>query len=171
MRGPPTRQTRAALENRRWTWYGTGTAAKAEKDAVGVFLDDVVYVFADVSLPSLPVLYAVMMLGEPGFFGVKTGTFVGWMAAVLVGTLIRGGWVMPLATDVPGWVSLKPSLVALRLPYYNAMLGAAAYLGWALASLGHPLLSVVCPAAVAVAGVAAFPAVADRTYDAIHAAR
>ena len=165
MRGPPTRQTRAATERRRWTWHGLGTAAQTDKDGVGVFLDDVVYVFAEISFLSLPVLYAVMMGAGRAYFGVKTGVFAAWMAMVLVGTLIRGGWLTPLATDVPGWVSLKPSLVVLRLVYYNAVMGAVAYLGGTFATAGYPFLSVVCPAVVGAGAAGLFPAVADRAYE------
>ena len=167
MRGPPTRQTRAAVGRRRWT----GTAAKEEKDGYGVFLDDLGYAFAEISFLSLPVLFLVMMRGERSFFGVKASLFVAWMVAVVMAALVRGGWVTPLATDVPGWVSLKPSLVALRLLYYNALLAGVAIVGGMLASLEYPLLSVLVPAAVGAAAIAAFPAMADRTYGVVGAVR
>ena len=165
MRGPPTRQTRAATERRRWAWHGLGTTAQADKDGVGVFLDDAAYAFAEISFLGLPALYAVMMRAELAYFGAKAGLFAAWIAMVLVATLIRGGWLTPLATDVPGWVSLKPSLVALRLVYYNAVMGGAAYLGGVLAAAGHPLLSVVGPVAVGAGAVGVFPALADRVYE------
>ena len=165
MRGPPTRQTRAATGSRRWTWHGMGTAVKTDKDGVGVFLDDVAYAFAEISLLGLPVLYAVMMGAELAYFGSKTGLFAAWTAMVVAAALIRGGWLTPLGTDVPGWVSLKPSLIGLRLVYYNAVMGGAAYLGGAFAAAGHPFLSVVCPVVVGAGAVGLFPAVADRAYE------
>ena len=165
MRGPPTRQTRAATERRRWAWHGLGTSARADKDGVGLFLDDAAYAFAEISALGLPALYAVMMGAELAYFGAKAGLLAAWMAMVLAATLIRGGWVTPLATDVPGWVSLKPSLVALRLVHYNAVMGAAAYLGGAFAAAGFPALSLVVPAVVGAGAVGLFPAAADRAYE------
>ena len=130
-----------------------------------MFLDDVAYAFAEISFLGLPALYAVVVGAELAYFGAKAGLFAAWMAMVLVAALIRGGWLTPLATDIPGWVSLKPSLIGVRLVYYNAVMGGAAYLGGAFAAAGHPVLSVVCPVVVGAGAVGLFPAVADRAYE------
>ncbi|MFC6940475.1 hypothetical protein ACFQE8_10965 [Salinirubellus sp. GCM10025818] len=165
MLGPPTRQTRAATERRRSSWHGLGVTDRPEKDGIGVFLDDVVYAFADISVVSLPVLYLVMAGDRPGFYGVKTSILVVWMATVLVAALIRGGWITPLGSGVPGWVSLTPVLVAARLPYYNATFAGCAYLtGFVLELTRYHVLSILLPAAVGGVAIAAFPAVADRVY-------
>ena len=166
MLGPPTRQTRAAQERRRSSWYGLGTAQRAEKDGVGVFLDDVVYVFADISLGSLPVLFLVMVGESPGRYGAETGVLVVWAVTVLVAALIRGGWITPLGTDVPGWVSLTPLLVAVRVPYYNGLFAVCAYLTGVVLELTHyQILSVLGPAFVGGVAIAAFLAVADQVYE------
>lgn len=130
-----------------------------------MFLDDVVYVFADISLGSLPVLFLVMVGESPGRYGAEAGVLVVWAVTVLVAALIRGGWITPLGTDVPGWVSLTPVLVAARVPYYNAMFAGSAYLtGVVLELTGHQVLSVLCPAVAGGVAIAAFPTVADRVY-------
>lgn len=164
MLGPPTRQTRAATDRRRASWHGLGVADRAEKDGIGMFLDDVVYAFADVSVVSIPALYLVMV-GEGGFGGVTAGVLAAWMVAVLVAASIRGGWITPLGTDVPGWVSLTPVLVAARVPYYNATFAGSAYLTSAALELTrYYALSILLPAVVGGVAIAAFPAVADRVY-------
>lgn len=168
MRGPPTRQTRAATERRRWTWYGTGTTTKADKDGFGVFLDDVAYVFAETAFVGLPALYLVMRSGEPSFVGPTVSLSVAWIAMVVTGALIRGGWISPLATDVHGWVSLDSTLVALRVVYYNALMVGVAALGGTLAP-GCPILSLLCPAVVGAAAMLLFPALSDRVYAAVKA--
>src|SRR6056297_2826446 len=97
----PARQTRAATTRRRQSWSGWGEGSVAEKDGVGVFLDDVTYVFADVSVFGLPLLAVVLVSGGNEWVGLKTAALVAWLTMVAVGTLIRGGWVTPLATDAP----------------------------------------------------------------------
>jgi hypothetical protein len=163
--GPPTRQTRAATERRRSSWHGLGVADRPEKDGIGVFLDDVVYAFADISIASVPVLYLVAVGGTPGVPGVRAGVLAAWMTAVLVAALIRGGWITPLGSDVPGWVSLTPVLVAARVPYYNTLFASSAYLAGVVIELTrYHALSVLPPVVVVGAAIAAFPAVADRVY-------
>jgi len=48
---------------------------------------------------------------------------------VVVGTLVRGGFVRPLWTSTPGWVMLSPSLLLARVPYFNAGLALAIFGG------------------------------------------
>ncbi|WP_135852519.1 hypothetical protein [Halorussus salinus] len=128
----PARQTRAATSRRRQSWSGWGEGSVDEKDGVGVFLDDVTYVFADVSVFGLPLLAVVLVSGGNEWVGLKTAALVAWLTTVGVGAVIRGGWVTPLATDAPGWVAVTPWLVVLRVLYYNAALALAAYGGRAL---------------------------------------
>lgn len=138
-----------------------------EKDGVGVLLDDVGYAFAEVSVFSIPVLYYVMVTEAAAWYGVKTGALVGWLAMVGVAAVVRGGWVTPPATDAPGWVSLTPWLVALRVPYYNGALALAAYGASEVASLGSPLASVGLALAVGALATALFPRVAETFYRAV----
>ncbi|UPV74343.1 hypothetical protein M0R89_17640 [Halorussus limi] len=170
----PARQTRAAESRRRQSWSGWGEGTVDEKDGIGVFLDDVTYVFADVSALSLPILWTVLVGGTNEWVGVKTAALVAWLTTVAVGALIRGGWVTPLATDAPGWVALTPWLVALRVFYYNAALALAAYggraLGEASSTVGPqwPSLATVGFAfAVGALAAALFPRVAESFYGAV----
>ncbi|WP_101297413.1 hypothetical protein [Halegenticoccus soli] len=167
MSDPPSRQTKAAQSRRRWTWSGLGEGAQAEKDGFGLFIDDVVFVFAEISVLSLPVLYAVMVTEPQSYFGAKTSALVAWMTMVAVGALIRGGWVTPLGSDVPGWVSLTPSLILLRFAYYNLLLGGVAYGGAALALEQSPLGSIVFAVVGSSVAIGAFPAVADAYFRAV----
>ncbi|UPW00381.1 hypothetical protein M0R88_17980 [Halorussus gelatinilyticus] len=167
----PARQIRAATSRRRQSWSGWAEGSVDEKDGVGVFLDDVTYVFADVSVFGLPVLWLVLVTGTNEWAGLKTGALVAWLTTVAAGALIRGGWVTPLATDAPGWVAVTPWLVALRVAYYNAALALAAYGGRALGEASSvvgpqwPSLATVGAAFVVGALAAAlFPRVAESFY-------
>ena len=133
----------------------------AERDSVGLFLDDVAYVFADVSVFAIPVLYAVLVGTGIEWYGAKSSTMVAWLTMVGGGALVRGGWVTPLATDVPGWVSMTLRLAVLRLVYFNATLAAAVYGGLAIVSLGSPLASVPFAFAVGALSVGLFPRTAE----------
>lgn len=160
----PARQTRAATSRRRQSWSGWGEGRVDEKDGVGVFLDDVAYAFADVSVPSLPVLYGLLAGAGADWFGLKAFALVAWLTMVVGAALIRGGWVAPLATDAPGWVAVTPWLVALRLGYYNATLAAAAYGGRAVAAAWSPVAAAVGALLVGALSVALFPRVAESFY-------
>lgn len=157
------RQTRAARERRRRTWDGDSLGAMAEKDGVGLFLDDLGYAFADVSAFSIPVLYLVMVTEPADWYGAKTAAMAAWFAAVAVGAVIRGGWVTPPATDAPGWVSMTPLLALLRIGYFNAALALGAYGGGALAP-ASPAGSVAFAALVGALAAALFPRVAETAY-------
>lgn len=58
MPGPPGRDPRSARSNERQSFAGHGTRTTVEKDGIGLFIDDAVYAFADVSISCLPVLAA-----------------------------------------------------------------------------------------------------------------
>ena len=158
------RQTRAAKSRRRESWSGWGERASDEKDAVGVFLDDVTYAFADVSVLSIPVLYYLLVTGSTEYFGVKAAALVAWLTMVVVAALIRGGWVTPLATDVPGWVAMTAWLVALRLVYYNGTLALAAYGGAEVGLRVSPLASLAFAFLVGALAVGFFPRFAESFY-------
>jgi len=175
----PARQTEAARSRRRTSWHGHGERTATEKDAVGAFLDDVAYAFADVSFLSAPALSAVLLSTPEQWFGVEGATLVAWTAMVVGAALIRGGWVTPLATDARGWVAITPWLVALRLVYYNAALASAALggsaaeaaLSPAAATGGPPEFDATAVAASALVAllvgalaVGLFPRVADSFY-------
>lgn len=160
----PARQTEAAQSRRRGAWYGHGQRTVAEKDPFGLFLDDAAYVFADISLLSVPVLSAVMLTAQRQWFGVKGVALVAWVTMVVVAALIRGGWVRPLATDAPGWVSMTPWLVLLRLGYYNAILALAVFGGSAAEAAVSPFASVAFAFAVGALGIGLFPRLAESFY-------
>ncbi|WP_135825992.1 hypothetical protein [Halorussus ruber] len=158
------RQTRPATSRRRQSWSGWGEGRVDEKDGVGVFLDDVTYAFADISVLSIPVLFHLMTSATNAWFGLKFGALVAWLTMVVGAALLRGGWVTPLATDEPGWVAMTPSLVLLRLGYYNAVLALAAYGGRALSEAVSPVASVAFALLVGALSVGVFPRLADGFY-------
>lgn len=169
--GPPGRETAAALSRDRWIWYGYGTLGRAEKDGAGVFLHDTVRIYAEVSVFSLPVLFWIMSVPPAGWLDAKATGLVAWMTMTLVGTLIRGGWVRPIATPALGWVRLSPSLLLLRLGYFNLTLALATFGGLAAAAvvegvlpatLWIPVIAVSWAAGVAAVSVLAFPWTADE---------
>lgn len=158
MEDAPGRDTRPAYSRRRRTWYGLGHITSAEKDPIGCYLHDVVTVFTDISVLSLPALYVVSRTPEDGYFGVVSSALVVWMTMTVVAAAIRGGWVRPLATDTLGWVSITPSLVGLRIVYYNAVLLGASFGSVAIVgALGVPRASLALAFAIGLGSVLAFP--------------
>jgi len=154
----PGRQTRPAYTTKRRSWYGYGKTAQFEKSGFGRFLHDTTSIFGEVSVLGLPALLVVAAAGEPAYYGLTTAVLVAWATMVFVGTLIRGGWIRPLATDVLGWVSFSPALLGLRLVYYNAVLIGAGYGSTTLAdAVGVPALSILAAAVVAAVATLAFP--------------
>jgi len=101
----------------------------AEKSRFGVFLHDTTRLFSEISILSLPVLLLVMEYPATGWFDAKATGLVAWLTAVVVGTLVRGGFVHPIATPTPGWVTLSPSLLLARVPYFNSGLALAIFGG------------------------------------------
>lgn len=163
----PVRQTREATSRRRESWSGFGERNVAEKDGVGVFLDDVVYVFADISVLSLPTLAVVMHTTPRHWFGVKGAALVAWLTMVATGALIRGGWVTPLATDALGWVTLTPWLIPFRLVYFNATLALAAFGGRAAEGAVSPVASLAFALVVGALGIGLFPRLAESFYEVV----
>lgn len=158
----PGRETRPAESTSRRSWYGLGTTITLEKNAFGRFLDDLVRVFADVSLASLPFLWVILLSPDVRLYGVKTGALLAWAGLVLGGTLLRGGWIRPLGTEVRGWVTLAPVLVGLRLVYYNVALAVATFGADRLAAISDvPPLAPVVAFGVGLLAVAGFPRVAE----------
>ncbi|WP_231182682.1 hypothetical protein [Haladaptatus sp. DYF46] len=162
----PCRATRAARSNRRGSWFGHGQIATTEKSGFGRFLDDLVYAFADVSVPLIPALFFVSVATPNRFFGLKTSALVAWTTMVLVAALIRGGWLPPLATETRGWVSLAPALLLFRVAYFNALLAVATYGGGTVATtLALPLVSIGVSVVAAGIGIATFPRLAELFCD------
>lgn len=162
--GPPGREARPAYTRERRTWYGHGQLARAELNGPGRFIHDSLRVSADVSVASLPALIHVLLAGSLGTYGPRSAMFAGLLSMALVGTAVRGGWITPLATATLGWVSLTPSLVALRVVYYNLALALAAYGGAAVASaVGNPPASLGVAVLVGAAAAFSFPRVAETT--------
>jgi len=154
----PGRQTRPAYSTKRRSWYGLGKLATLEKNAYGRFLHDVVYVFSEVAILGLPVLLAIAMTDASGYYGVTAGAMVAWITMVAIGALIRGGWIRPFATETLGWVTFTPTLLFLRVIYYNFVLFLSGYGATALASaVGLAPLSLVLAAAIAVLAALSFP--------------
>lgn len=164
----PARQTGPARSRTRRTWYGYGTLTSVEKSGFGRFLHDVSYVFADVSIPALPVLFAIVATASQSGYGPVGAGLVAWATTTVVGTAIRGGWIRPLATPTLGWVSVTPSLVALRVLYYNSLLGLAAFGSVAVASaVGIAPLSLALAFLASLLGTLSFPRIAESTYGAL----
>lgn len=160
---PPGRQTRPATTRTRRSWYGYGKMANMEKNAFGCFLHDVTYIFGEISILGLPALMIVTMTGTTGGYGVTAAALVAWVTMVLVGTLIRGGWIRPLGTETLGWVTFSPALIVLRLVYYNAVFVAAVYGGVLVATaVGTPPLSLAVAAVVAIMAMLSFPTLGER---------
>lgn len=162
MNDAPGRETRPAETTARRDWYGLGTTMTVEKNAFGRFLDDLVRVFADVSLSSMPFLWLILVSPDVRPYGVKTGALLAWAGLVFGGTLLRSGWVRPLGTEVRGWVTLAPVLVLLRLVFFNGALAVATLGADELAAIsGIGPLAPVVALGVGLLAVAVFPRLAE----------
>lgn len=128
----PGRETTAAISNERRTWYGWGQLTRVEKSWFGLFLHDVTRLFAEISVISLPVLLAAMAAPATGWFDAKATGLVAWATLVVTATLIRIGTVPPIGSETPGWVTLAPELIVLRVGYFNGGLAAAIFGGLAV---------------------------------------
>jgi len=134
-RGPRGRETAAAESGTRRTWYGYGRLSWTEKDGYGVFLHDIIRIYGEVSIIGLPLLLFVWAYPTTAFLDVTAMAMVAWLTMTLVGTLIRGGWVRPLATGTPGWATLAPTLLVLRLGYFNLTFAVSSFGGLAVAAV------------------------------------
>ncbi|WP_293031829.1 hypothetical protein [Natronococcus sp.] len=158
----PGRRTRPAYTRKRQSWYGYGTIASLEKSRFGCFLHDLTSIFGEVSIIGLPVLLLVGMTDSTASYGVTAAAIVAWLTMVLVGTLVRGGWVRPLGTETLGWLTFSPALIALRFVHYNTALAVASYGGVAVAvAVGVPPLSVAVAVIVGVGSMLALPAIGE----------
>lgn len=158
----PGRKTGPAYTRRRRTWYGHAKTASVEKPPVRRFLHDLPYVFTEILVVSIPALYYILVSAPVTTFGVKDTVFVACMTMVGVATLIHTGLIRPLATDTLGWVTLTPTLVAVRFVYYNLVLLAAAYGSLALGALvSAPLLALGVAGVIGAASMLAFPRLAE----------
>ncbi|GEM_PF-612770 len=165
----PGRDTRNATSSKRRTWYGYGTLTRTEKPPAGRYLHDVTFVFSDLSVLGLPAILVAFAYADPSPYGVSAATLVGWLTMTAVGAAIRGGWISPLATDIPGWVSLAPTLLVFRLLYHNvAFLVIAFGSTWLAGQLGVAPLSLFFAMATGVLAVMLFPRAGGSTYRAIH---
>ena len=135
MRKVPGRDTGPAYSPERRTWYGYGSLSRQEKDGFGRFLHDATYIFGDISTMALPSFFYVMAADTADSSAMTAGALVAWMTMWVVGTTIRGGWIRPFATETLGWVSLRPSLLGLRLIAYNGVILVAAAGGVAVADV------------------------------------
>jgi hypothetical protein len=166
MRDHPARETRPARTRLRRSWAGHGSLITVEKDPLARYLHDVTRVFADVSIPALPALLLVLMSPDLRPFGVKGGALFVWASLTLTATLVRGGWVDPPFTEVPGWVAVTPRLVLLRVVAFNGVFLLAAYGGDVVAStVGVPLVAPLLATAVGVVAALAFPRLAEVVHD------
>lgn len=162
MSSRPGRRTKAARSTRRSSWYGLGTRTYEEKDRFGRFLDDLVFMFADVSLFGVVFLAGAVRSGDLRPFGLQSTALLAWLTMAVSAAVLRGGWVRPPFTPVRGWVSWQPSMLLLRLVYYNAALSLAVVGGVALAeTTGTPGLAGAFAVAVSALGIGAFPRCAE----------
>ena len=160
--GPPGRETRAATSTYRSEFLGVGNRGVSEKDRIGSLLADFGRIVGEVGALTLPVmLYLPFAVGQP------LARFKTWLAAlttmIVVATLIRNGRIASLPlTDAPGWARLFPTLILLRLPYFNGTLLAAIYGGGAVVGVTGALAAGLAWAVV-VAGAATllFPRAVD----------
>lgn len=170
MKSPPGRNTKPARSRKRRVW-GAGTGGRittVEKDGYGVFLHDVSYAFADISVPSLPMLYVTLVTADMSYFGQKSAALILWIAMVLTVATIRGGWVTPLLTDIPGWASITVPLVGLRLLYYNLVFIIATYGGgYAGSVLPTQSASVGFALSTGVVTMGVFPRLAQEVSEAL----
>lgn len=143
-----------------------GTLTRAEKSGFGRFLDDVTYIFADVTVSSLPALLYVWANEPDSELALTAPALAAWTTMVVVGTLIRGGWITPVGSKTLGWVSTRLSLLGARLVYFNLVLLTSVYGSFGLAAL-IGIDGLVVPVAVAIGATAtlAFPRIADELYD------
>lgn len=163
-RDVPGRDTRPAYNSTRRTWYGHGTLTLAEKSGLNRFLHDATYVFADISIFSLPALLYVMLADSSSAGVLTAATLTAWLGMVFVATTIRGGWLKPLATDTLGWLSFRPVLVGvgLRVVTYPAILGLAGVIAVEFGTaLEQPLLAVVIAPLLTVGPILVLPRIGE----------
>ncbi len=159
----PGRKTRPAYTDRRQIWYGMGKRGSDEKGLFAQLLHDAPTLFAEVFVLGFPAIAYVFVADFDGGAGLAGPAFVLWMTMTAVGTAVHAGLVRPPFTEFLGWVTLAPSLVVLRLVYYNLVLLGGAYASAAIGSLaGDGTVGLVAAAAIGSLAMLLFPALADR---------
>ena len=160
--GPPGRETTAATSTYRSEFLGIGSRGVSEKDRLGSLLADFGRIVGEVGALALPVmLYLPFAVWRP------LALFETWLAAlttmIAVATLIRNGRIASLPfTDAPGWARLFPTLILLRLLYFNGTLLTAIYGGGAVAELtGAPAAGLALSVVVSAAATLLFPRAVD----------
>lgn len=157
----PGRETAAAESRKRRTWYGYGKIARVEKSWFGVFMHDVTRIYSEISVLSLPALFTIALYPVTAFVDVTAMGLVAWMMMVLTGTLIRSGLIAPFATTSPGWVTLAPTLLVLRVAYFNLGLLIASFGGLALAAVAGTAAGLLWAGGFAAVLVLWFPRTAE----------
>lgn len=161
-RGPPGRETSAATSNYRREFLAIGNRTGSEKDRVGVFFADVGRIAGEIGTLTLPVMLylPVAQAGKP--FAFFETWLLALMTMIVVGTLLRGGWITPPFTDAPGWVRLFPTLILLRLVYFNGALLVSIHGGSAVAGeTGVVAAGLLWSLSVSGAATLLFPRVVD----------
>ncbi|AUX08614.1 hypothetical protein AArcSl_0976 [Halalkaliarchaeum desulfuricum] len=162
-RPPPGREAAASRSPERRIWYGYGQLARGKKDPLGMFLHDVIRVFGEVAVLGLPALLYIWQYPRTEFVDVTAMALVAWVTMTIVGALVRGGWIHPLWTAIPGWVTLAPSLLVLRVGYFNLTLLAAAFGGLSLSgATSRPWLGLLVSGIVATVATLLFPRTVDE---------
>lgn len=165
MKRAPGRDTRPAYSDERRTWYGYGTLTRAKKSPWRRFLHDTSTVFADISIFGLPALLLALFFPDASPYGVGATALVLWVTMTVVAAAIRGGWIVPLGTDVRGWLSISLWLVVLRILYYNLVITVVVLGALALArAAGIPALSLLLAALAGALAMYAFPHLGERVY-------
>ncbi|WP_331233177.1 hypothetical protein [Natronorarus salvus] len=158
----PGRKTRPAYTDRRQIWYGMGKRGSDEKGTVAQLLHDVPTLFAEVFVLGFPAIAYVYVADFDGGAGLSGPTFVLWITMTAVGTAIHAGLVRPPFTEFLGWVTLSPSLVVLRVVYYNLVLIGGVHASAAIGSLaGDGTSGLVAAVAIGTFAMLVFPALAD----------
>ena len=161
--GPAGREQSAAETNVRRGWYGWGQLSAVEKHPLGVFLNDITRVFAEVAILSGPVFLALPFLPNGGQFDIFNMWLPALTGLVLVGSAVRAGWVHPPWTPSPGWVRLFATLIVLRLLYFSVAFLVAIYGGFAVAgAAGEGAAGWLFALAVGAGAALAFPRAADE---------
>ncbi|WP_331234041.1 hypothetical protein [Natronorarus salvus] len=113
----------------------------------------------------MPVLAYVGTTDSVEGIGVTHPTFYRLLTMTVAATLIRGWWIGPLVTQTLGWVSLRPSLIALRVLYYNLALVVAVYGGLAVdADFGVETVSVGIAVIAGTVSILLFPRLCDEFF-------
>lgn len=162
--GTPGRETGVAESSVRRIWFGYGSLTRAEKDSTGVLLHDTIRIYGEVSVLSLPALFAVMSATpvDAAWLDPKATGLVAWLTMTVVGVLVRGGWIRPLATSV-GWVRLSPTLLVLRLLYFNLTVAVATFGGIAIGTaVGLGPVSVLWSSGFTTLAILLFPRTTDE---------